>query len=59
MKKKAQKKRPKGQPRKAVGAGRLILVVSIYAEQERKLEKAAKKRGVKVSVIIRELIDAM
>jgi group I intron endonuclease len=48
-----------GQPRKAVGAGRVILVVSIYAEQERKIEKAAKKRGVKVSVIIRELIDAM
>jgi hypothetical protein len=54
--KKAAKKRGKGRPKKAMQMKAIVVAVSLYDAENRKLEAMAAKRGESKSEVVRRLI---
>jgi len=54
--KKAAKKRGKGRPKKAMKMRAIVVAVSLYDEENRKLEAMAAKSGESKSEVVRRLI---
>ena len=51
-----KKKAHKGRPKKASKMKRIVVAVSLYSDENRKLEAMAAKRGVSKSETVRRLI---
>jgi predicted transcriptional regulator len=54
--KRASKKRGKGRPRKAMKMRAIVVAISLYDAENRKLESMAAKRGESKSETVRRLI---